>query len=77
MVEVPPLIGLGLPADLLTRRADIRQGLYRYQAAVARTGAAEAERFPTLTISGTLTLSSDTMGGVFDHTGGGFCCCNT
>jgi len=66
MVEVPPLIGLGLPADLLTRRADIRQGLYRYQAAVARTGAAEAERYPTLTISGTLTLSSDTLGGVFD-----------
>jgi len=66
MPDVPPLLGLGLPADLLTRRADIRQGLYRYQAALARTGAAEAERYPTLTISGTLTLSSDTLGGVFD-----------
>lgn len=64
--DVPPLLGLGLPADLLTRRADIQQGLYRYQAAVARTSAAEAERYPTLTISGTLTLSSDTLGGVFD-----------
>jgi len=66
MPEVPPLIGLGLPADLLTRRADIQQALYRYQAAVAREGAAKAEQYPTLTISGTLTLSSDTLGGVFD-----------
>ncbi|SHO43537.1 efflux transporter outer membrane subunit [Desulfopila aestuarii] len=64
--DVPPLLGLGLPADLLTRRADIRQGLYLYQAAVARTAAAEAERYPTLTISGNLTLSSDSLSGVFD-----------
>jgi outer membrane protein, multidrug efflux system len=66
MPDVPPILGLGLPADLLTRRADIRRGLYRYQAAVARTAAVEAERYPTLTLSGTLTLSSDTPGGVFD-----------
>lgn len=66
MPEVPALLGIGLPADLLTRRADIRQALHRYQATVARIGAAEAERYPSLSLSGNLTLSSDTLGGVFD-----------
>jgi outer membrane protein, multidrug efflux system len=63
---VPPMIGLGLPADLLTRRADIRQALHRYHSGVARVGAVEAEKYPALSISGTLTLSSDSLGGVFD-----------
>lgn len=66
MPKAPPLPGVGLPADLLTRRADIRQALHRYQATVARIGAAEAERYPSLSLSGTLTLSSDSLGGVFD-----------
>lgn len=61
---VPLLIGLGLPADLLVRRPDIRQAFYRYHAAVARIGAAEAERYPQLSLAGTLTLSSDTIGKV-------------
>lgn len=60
------MIGVGLPADLITRRPDIRNALYRYHAAVARVGAAEAERYPSLTLSGTLSLSSDSLGGVFD-----------
>jgi outer membrane protein TolC len=61
MPAVPSLIGIGLPADLLTRRPDIRQAFYRFHAAVARIGAAEAERYPALSLSGTLTLSSDTI----------------
>ncbi|MFT5701833.1 MAG: multidrug efflux system outer membrane protein [Desulforhopalus sp.] len=64
--EVPALIGIGLPTDLLTRRPDIRRALSVYHAAVARIGAVEAEQYPTLSLSGYLTLSSDTIGGVFD-----------
>jgi multidrug efflux system outer membrane protein len=64
---VPRLIGLGLPADLLVRRPDIRESLYRYHAAVARIGAAEAERYPDLSLSGTLTLSSDTLTDLVDR----------
>ena len=60
--EVPALIGLGLPADLVTRRPDIRRALAAHHAAVARTGAARAEQYPTLSLSGNLTLSSDTLG---------------
>ena len=63
---VPPLIGIGLPADLLTRRPDIRQSFHRFHETVARIGAAEAERYPALSLSGTLTLSSGTLGGVFN-----------
>lgn len=67
MPAVPPLIGIGLPVDLLTRRPDIRQAFHRFHAAVARIGAAEAERYPALSLSGTLTLSSDTLGGMLDR----------
>lgn len=66
MAAVPEIIGLGLPVDLITRRPDIRSALHRYHASVAGIGAAEAERYPSLSISGTLTLSSDSFGGVFD-----------
>lgn len=64
--RVPAMIGVGLPADLLVRRPDIRQALYRYHAAVARIGAAEAEKYPTLSLTGTLQLSSDTLSNVVD-----------
>jgi outer membrane protein, multidrug efflux system len=66
MPAVPEMIGLGLPADLLTRRPDIRQAFHHFHAAVARIGAAEAERYPSLSLSGTLTLSSDALDGLLD-----------
>ncbi|BCL61365.1 hypothetical protein DGMP_20580 [Desulfomarina profundi] len=61
------MIGIGLPIDLIKRRPDIRRALHNYQAAVARTDAAEAEQFPTLTLLGTLTLSSDSLDGVLNN----------
>lgn len=64
--RVPPLLGLGLPADLIARRPDIRQALQLYRGNVARLGAAEAERYPTLSISGNLSLSSDSLGKMLD-----------
>lgn len=64
--KVPQMIGLGLPVDLVSRRPDIQKAVYAYHGAVARIGAAEAEKYPTFSISGTLTLSSDSLGGVFD-----------
>ena len=66
MPAVPELIGIGIPADLMTRRPDIQKALSAYHAAVARTGAAEAEQYPTLSLAGNITLSSDSFGGVFD-----------
>ena len=66
MPDVPGLIGIGIPADLLVRRPDIRGAERRYAAAVARIGAAEAEKYVQLGISGTFNLQSDTAGGVLD-----------
>lgn len=40
---------------------------YRYHAAVARIGAAAAERYPRLSLSGTLTLSIDTLSDLVDR----------
>ncbi len=66
MPEVPALIGIGIPADLLVRRPDIRGAERQYAAAVAQIGAAEAEKYVQLTISGTFNLQSDTLGGLLD-----------
>lgn len=64
--EVPELIGIGIPLDLMTRRPDIQGALQRYQAAVARTRAAEADKYPRLSLSGTLSLQSDSVAGMLD-----------
>jgi len=64
--EPPEVIGIGLSSQLLTRRADLRAAERRFAAAVAEIGAAEAERYPTLTLSGTFNLQTDTFSGLFD-----------
>lgn len=64
--SIPSIIGIGLPVDLITRRADIREALHLYHRSIAKIGAAAAEKYPTLSISGTFTLSSDSLDGVFD-----------
>lgn len=46
----------GLPADLLMRRPDLRRAERELAAATARIGAAEAERFPRVTLLGSITL---------------------
>lgn len=64
--QVPSLVGLGVPAELLVRRADIRAAEQRYAASVARIGAAMAAKYPTLSLSGTFFLQNDEAGGVLD-----------
>lgn len=64
--RLPVLSGLGIPADLLTRRADIRAAEQRDAAARARRGAARAERIPRLRLAGAFMLSRDEADRVFD-----------
>jgi multidrug efflux system outer membrane protein len=49
-VAVPPDIPVGLPAQLLERRPDVRALENNLHAATAQIGVAEASRFPYLTI---------------------------
>lgn len=62
----PPMPALGLPADLLTRRPDIRAAERRLAAATARVGSAKAERYPRVGLSGTFTLSGSDIGDIVD-----------
>lgn len=48
----------GLPAELLRNRPDVRAAEQTYAAAVAGVGIAEAQLYPSLTLVGTVTTSS-------------------
>ena len=53
-----PDIPAGLPSELLQRRPDLVQAEQTLAAATARIGAAKADRFPKLSITGTLGVAS-------------------
>jgi NodT family efflux transporter outer membrane factor (OMF) lipoprotein len=58
-IPLPPSsMGLGVPADLLRRRADIRRAERLVAAANARIGAAIAERYPKFTLTGSYGFRS-------------------
>jgi NodT family efflux transporter outer membrane factor (OMF) lipoprotein len=53
---------IGLPADLIRRRPDLRAAEFALIAATAEIGVAEAELYPELTLPGRLTLSVNGLG---------------
>ena len=53
-----PDVPSGLPSELLQRRPDLMQAEQTLAAATARIGAAKADRFPKLSITGTLGVAS-------------------
>lgn len=54
-------IPAGIPSDLLERRPDINQAEQMYMAQVARIGVAQAMRFPSFSITGTLGAASSDL----------------
>ena len=60
----PPQIAIGIPADLLRRRPDIRSAEYQAAAQSAQIGVAKAELFPAFTLNGTFGLLSTNIRGV-------------
>ena len=52
--SMPPLPGIGIPADLLHRRPDVRAARNRIVAADYRVAVAVADRFPALRLGGSL-----------------------
>ncbi len=62
--RAPEAIAVGVPADLLRRRPDIRQAERELAAQTARIGVAESELYPKLALSGSIgyeALSTDDL----------------
>ncbi len=63
---VPPLVSVGLPADLLRRRPDIRRAERQLAAANARIGAAIADFYPKFSFTGDFGLDATKFEHLFD-----------
>ena len=61
----PLKIPAGLPSELLERRPDIRVAEQQLAAQTALIGVAEAIRFPSISLTGTLGLASPELSGFF------------
>ncbi|HEX8937386.1 MAG TPA: efflux transporter outer membrane subunit, partial [Sphingomicrobium sp.] len=58
----PDRIAIGIPADTLRRRPDVRSAERQLAAATARIGVAQASLFPALSIGGNLNTDAATIG---------------
>jgi NodT family efflux transporter outer membrane factor (OMF) lipoprotein len=62
-IPVPPVrIAVGIPADLIRRRPDIRSAEHQAAAQSAQIGVAKADLFPALSISGNFGFLSTNVG---------------
>ena len=65
-----PDLPSGLSPEILGRRPDILQAQMEYTAAIARVGKAEAERYPTLSLSGLFGAASGPLDDLFSGPSG-------
>lgn len=66
-IPAPPgALSVGIPADALRQRPDVRSAERRVEAAWARLEAAEADRYPTLRFTGSLDSRSEGLSDLFD-----------
>ena len=56
--DQPDPLAVGIPADTIRQRPDVRSSGYKWVAAVARTRSAQADRLPSLRLSGSLGINS-------------------
>ena len=63
---VPPALAIGIPADLLRRRPDVRQAERLLAAQCAQIGVAEAELYPAFSINGYLGVYANEIGQLFE-----------
>jgi NodT family efflux transporter outer membrane factor (OMF) lipoprotein len=64
-VPVPPLeVAVGVPADVLRRRPDVRASERRFAAETARVGVATAELYPKFVLTGSVGVESLSPGSV-------------
>ena len=66
-VPIPPRsLAVGIPIDVLRQRPDVRNAGYQVLAAAASTRATEAEKYPSLNLSGSLGLDTASSSNLFD-----------
>ncbi len=63
--NVPKEVTVGIPADLIRRRPDIRAAERLVAAQCAEVGIAEAELYPSFAIAGTLSIKSQRLNELF------------
>jgi len=68
----PDTIAVGIPADTLRNRPDVRSAERQLAAATARIGVAKAALFPALSISGNINTNAATVGKLGDLLTGSF-----
>jgi len=72
--DAPEDVAVGIPADLLRRRPDIQAAELRAAAQSAKIGIAEADLYPSFTLTGSIGLVASNSGGaslgdIFTHKG--------
>jgi NodT family efflux transporter outer membrane factor (OMF) lipoprotein len=67
----PPSVAVGIPADTLRQRPDVRSAERALASATARIGVAEAQLYPALRLSGNIGTSALSVGSLFDGITGG------
>jgi len=62
----PPEVAVGIPAELLRRRPDVRRAEREAAAQCARIGIAESELYPQIAITGTIAVEAEYFSNLFD-----------
>jgi NodT family efflux transporter outer membrane factor (OMF) lipoprotein len=62
----PPEVAIGIPADLLRRRPDVRRAERQAAAQCAQIGIAEADFYPSFSIDGTIGYSAERLNNLFE-----------
>jgi NodT family efflux transporter outer membrane factor (OMF) lipoprotein len=66
-IPTPPAeVGIGIPADLLRRRPDVRRAEREVAAQSARIGIAEADLYPAFTINGSIFMQANQFSDLFN-----------
>ena len=63
-LPTPPVVPIGLPADLLRRRPDIRRAEAQLHAATAQVGVATAQLYPQINLLGSLDIETTKLHGL-------------
>jgi multidrug efflux system outer membrane protein len=68
--QILPDLPAGLPSDVLVRRPDVLAAEHQLAGANANIGAARAAFFPTITLTGSTGVASNSLGSLFDSGNG-------